>query len=1723
MSHRDYQYEREDKKSSKIALHKKANSLWFGEGGYDQLAGAKKENDDEHGDEKEALTDPLMSEMLAGGNGSEKENGDNKGVDKQKLEKARELVGRSQQKYVDEIFSSEGKPFLVFRIKKRLALKYWDELAIILKEQKIEKTEPGGTTRLYRKDEMAEVGRFTDQGYFEVFSRPSQKPQEQVQQSTQNTTTAPAGDQKTSDSGSDGKNTGQQGDSSQDKKPELEVVTVRTATSPEAAADSEPEIKTRYSGTPRSDVSWKKALSKEQEEKYRWSECYKMTKEANPGWGTETVAQFTRRLLQDGWDIDSDGPQKLDTVYADEYDEKGRHIIEAGTYNQAVRYAKQKKKEGDYSYDTFIWRKKISHHTEFQGTAESSATAYRNFEENKGQQVDFATLAQFAGPEAKQYLAKINTRKAYNDKLLSEDFVSLVYLVQQKLYPDESEKANRNGVWDEGSKVKFASYAEDQKDRESKIAAEQKALVDELAAGKPDRNGYWVYVRDGRNLRVHKATLEKLQSIIKSNPRDADDFFEEWTPSNPKEKDDLAYMLTGEERTAFMFAYAKEVDVDDSEQKVLNAILKNTPPSQRAFVGAMMKWYESKYGMKSWFSEGESLAEYQENRETILGEVDIRSVNEAIDNIDVNDDGEDAAEDLTEEFASLSPGQVKALSWYKRRQLLEIFAQESPSSDDEDWKYFPKLLNNTPESHTDIVRNYLSEGNFMRLINLRENTPAGQLAQVEPLLEAWYDNDPTSLKTIQTAAAIHAANITPENYRSLERMLYALPLSVFRKLTDEQRLSLYQIVIYRSRDIKYNGAILKKILSTVATGVDKKKQESAKQGFYNGVNKTLDKNLISLNFKIKEEEEREEVLRLLYGMDKQGSAKRIADTIKESRDSNGRIKGNADDLAAKMPDEDMGRLSVNERVQMLNNIVGESWTEYLASFSTIPVINPKSILDIQNLTVNLERDEQTVLRLLYTTPDEHMEGLMKALGQGSGDLYERIQSAVDGSNFQALHDNFKKKGNEHIDKMTPEEQAKEKQRLQNMQDKGHTDPNALKWDDYSILGLVVFDSGYEYDVSWTKDGLIQIDYESKDWKDVYLPLEFRPLASTLKHKPQKRAPLKPMDWIAVHAMDDDPELGLVKGEVTVIPAINLFRFESKQTMGHVWEAVDIISLVLSLGELSAAVGMLKWLLAATDVVLTAGSMITRTFGNKLPKSWVEGWQEISGVVSTFQIFYMAGTGLNALRKKIGNMREQAKLLANLTKEEREAIDKVMDAYEKMINNCDEMSQAADKATLQKTLDDLDANKSRFPEPVYNKIRGSLKNKMSLADEKAAFMKSLDDKIPQSTQPVIPAGEKVQQTTSKWTAQQKRTMIKGTDQWTEEIVEITRDSKKMTFKRKPGQAWKIADEGAEADDLAKQLEKDLNKGQGDEGLKEVMNKVDEAGAMDSAYQPYGSAKLQKLISSFEKQGITIVVGEGAEQMLKQHKASALYVPGEAGKPGVIFLKSNPKHIEVVEELVHVGQHRKLKWKKLTREELLDLEIDAQKKLKEMGERKGWSKEEIEQFEEAMADWEREKKVLQEGIEKGDESVVFKSKDISKVTPTAEQIADLIKTRREVETVLEPYVEEIKELVPGASVGYRGSLVTGIRYKKKLPFNPEDFDFDGFIVSDRLAREIDRIPGANPNWRDAILVPELEPIIDELNTALRKKFPKNTNKKNSTFRVYTTKEYYSIKAASESKLL
>jgi hypothetical protein len=127
--------------------------------------------------------------------------------------------------------------------------------------------------------------------------------------------------------------------------------------------------------------------------------------------------------------------------------------------------------------------------------------------------------------------------------------------------------------------------------------------------------------------------------------------------------------------------------------------------------------------------------------------------------------------------------------------------------------------------------------------------------------------------------------------------------------------------------------------------------------------------------------------------------------------------------------------------------------------------------------------------------------------------------------------------------------------------------------------------------------------------------------------------------------------------------------------------------------------------------------------------------------------------------------------------------------------------------------------------------------------------------------------------------------------------------------------------------------------------------------------FDPAKFARIQASLEKQGVTFITGDEGARLARAVGAEALYWPLEPGKPGVMVFGPNPTRTQVVEELLHFGQHKRLGFGEVGQSRIVDLEIQAQDRLLQVGPRLGWTEAELAQIRQAREQWLRLK--AQEG--------------------------------------------------------------------------------------------------------------------------------------------------------------
>lgn len=133
------------------------------------------------------------------------------------------------------------------------------------------------------------------------------------------------------------------------------------------------------------------------------------------------------------------------------------------------------------------------------------------------------------------------------------------------------------------------------------------------------------------------------------------------------------------------------------------------------------------------------------------------------------------------------------------------------------------------------------------------------------------------------------------------------------------------------------------------------------------------------------------------------------------------------------------------------------------------------------------------------------------------------------------------------------------------------------------------------------------------------------------------------------------------------------------------------------------------------------------------------------------------------------------------------------------------------------------------------------------------------------------------------------------------------------------------------------------------LEAFLSEGDEEGI---SFPPQKLARLEKALSKID---VPVLSGEEGARFAKQMGGQAIYYPAEPGRPGFIAWGKGVPRTAVVEELIHLRQHRKMGYQMPTSRQLIELEIEAQKELIRLGQKLGWTSDEVEEIGRAKDLW------------------------------------------------------------------------------------------------------------------------------------------------------------------------
>jgi hypothetical protein len=296
---------------------------------------------------------------------------------------------------------------------------------------------------------------------------------------------------------------------------------------------------------------------------------------------------------------------------------------------------------------------------------------------------------------------------------------------------------------------------------------------------------------------------------------------------------------------------------------------------------------------------------------------------------------------------------------------------------------------------------------------------------------------------------------------------------------------------------------------------------------------------------------------------------------------------------------DEGRWDVDDYAQKLTN----------AEMSRLPVEDRFRILKYvaEGLIVD-DDDEDTIIRLIETTPDEDAEALVDKLKDNPG-LMKTLHDAIDGEENLKFHEAMRKL---YLRSMTDPARA-----LDRMNKATHTvflDPPVL-------TSYKTGHTRYEIDFSGDK-----IHFQS--WWIPQVPIMEFPL--------NPKTDLDPFDMVAVHFESGEEFFGGRQGTVVYMPAYSLLKLDNKQFHHNLEVGANTVMIVGGGAGMVGAGTRAAFALAALETAVGAGSFIVEAVKDDLAKTpegraFLKAWQIANALIGVYSLGKVVVKAPQALR------------------------------------------------------------------------------------------------------------------------------------------------------------------------------------------------------------------------------------------------------------------------------------------------------------------------------------------------------------------------------------------------------------------------------------------------------------------------------------------------------------
>ena len=314
---------------------------------------------------------------------------------------------------------------------------------------------------------------------------------------------------------------------------------------------------------------------------------------------------------------------------------------------------------------------------------------------------------------------------------------------------------------------------------------------------------------------------------------------------------------------------------------------------------------------------------------------------------------------------------------------------------------------------------------------------------------------------------------------------------------------------------------------------------------------------------------------------KKAAPEKIKELLKKTSDADWDV----DSEAAKMDANTMFYMNIDKRIKVI---------KYIADGYVVG-----------------DEDEQTIIRLLTSTPLGDLKALIDELKKSESALLKKLESVIDSSENKEYYAALR---NILFKSLEPEEAQKKMESAK-----------IFPWADPGIIKAVYKQRFYYETVEYTKDGKIRVVY----WINIAM--------MGMKTKEQI---LEPDEIIGLHFYMDEDFANAKKGETIFMPAANLLAFKNEQFSRELSLAVDVGLLFAGGAGLVTKGTRLAKAIAILDTTLGVAGITISSFRSDIAKT-KEGQQflKIWDIVNTLIAVYGIGKVVVRLPEIFRNLKK----------------------------------------------------------------------------------------------------------------------------------------------------------------------------------------------------------------------------------------------------------------------------------------------------------------------------------------------------------------------------------------------------------------------------------------------------------------------------------------------------